>query len=118
MITTEQRKQKLRARRHIRIRSRVMGTAVRPRISVFRSAKHITAQLIDDMTGKTLAHVSDTEVKVKGKKTDKALAVGKAIAEKAAALKISAAVFDRSGYRYHGRVKAVADGAREGGLQF
>ncbi len=119
-MNNAQHKQTLRTRRHIRIRSRVTGSAECPRISVFRSTKHLSAQLIDDAAGRTIASASDKELKgaKKGTKTEQALAVGKLLAEKAVALKISRAVFDRGGYQYHGRVKAVADGAREGGLQF
>lgn len=119
MITKTEKKQNLRARRHIRIRSRIQGTAQRPRMSVFRSMKHISAQLIDDAAGVTIVSASDTELKsAKGTKTERALAVGKLLAEKATAKNITSAVFDRSGYLYHGRVKALADGARSGGLQF
>jgi large subunit ribosomal protein L18 len=87
-----------------------------PRLAVFRSNKFMYAQLIDDAAGKTLASASSSEVK--GKKVDAAANVGKAIAEKAAALKVKAVVFDRGGFGYKGRVKALADGAREGGLKF
>jgi len=97
------------------------GTDARPRLSVFRSAKHIYAQAIDDVTGKVIAAASDLEAAVKGTdgdKKSKAKAVGEAIGKKLLALKVSAVVFDRNGYVYHGRVKEVADGAREAGLQF
>lgn len=104
--------------RHNRVRSRVLGTAKRPRLSVFRANRHIYVQLIDDSAGKTLASVSSLELKSKGKKSDKAKAVGKAMAEKALAAQITNVVFDRGGYKYHGRVKALAEGAREGGLKF
>lgn len=118
-MNNAQHKQTLRTRRHIRIRSRITGTAECPRMSVFRSAKHLTVQLIDDAAGRTLLSVSDTTLTgKKGTKTEQALAVGKLVAEQAVAKKISRAVFDRGGYQYHGRIKAVADGAREGGLQF
>jgi large subunit ribosomal protein L18 len=101
-----------------RVRSRVSGTADRPRLAVFRSNSHMYAQLIDDTVGKTLAHVSSQGLKATGTKTDIALELGKSIAAKALAAKIEAVVFDRGGFRYHGRVKAVAEGARAGGLTF
>ena len=103
--------------RHKRVRAKIKGTAKVPRLCVFRSARHIYAQLIDDTTGKTLAQVKDFEIKIKGKQ-EKAKEAGKQVALKALDLKIKKVVFDRGGYKYHGRVKAVADGAREGGLEF
>ena len=106
----------LRARRHHRVRMKVQGTAERPRLVVFRSDKHIYAQLVNDVTQKTLMSVSDQGLE--GKKSEKSVAVGKRVAEKAKAAGIGKVVFDRAGYQYHGRVKAVADGAREGGLEF
>lgn len=106
-----------RARRHERVRKRVGGSAERPRLAVFRSLTHIYAQVIDDRSGRTLAAASDLDVKT-GKKSEKAKQVGKAIAEKAKAAGIGDVVFDRGGYRYHGRVKALADSARETGLRF
>ena|ERR1043166_6251835 len=106
-----------RTRRHMRVRRRVMGTPERPRLVVFRSLKHIYAQLVDDVANRTLMTVSSQTVGA-GRKTDKSSQVGKAIAEKARAAGVSRVVFDRAGYKYHGRVKAVADGAREGGLEF
>jgi large subunit ribosomal protein L18 len=109
-------KAELRARRHLRVRKRVSGTAERPRLVVFRSLKHIYAQLVDDTTSRTLATASDH--KLTGKKSEKSTEVGKLIAQKAKDAGFSQVVFDRAGYRYHGRVKAVADGAREGGLEF
>ena len=109
-------RQELRRRRHLRVRKRVAGTTERPRLVVFRSLKHIYAQLIDDTTARTLATVSDH--KLSGKKSEKSTEVGKLIAQKAKDAGVSSVVFDRAGYRYHGRVKAVADGAREGGLEF
>ena len=109
-------RQDMRARRHLRVRKNVAGTAERPRLVVFRSLKHITAQIVDDTTGRTMMTV--TSVKLEGKKSDKSVQVGKMIAEKAKAAGVSKVVFDRAGYKYHGRVKAVADGAREGGLEF
>ena len=111
------RRQKLRWR----IRSRVTGTAKSPRLSVFRSNKDIYAQLIDDATGTTLAAANSRHkdiAAIKGTKVEKSIAVGKAIAEKAKSLGIEACIFDRGGYLYHGRVKAIADGAREAGLKF
>lgn len=104
-----------RIRRHSRIRSKVMGTDTRPRLSVFRSNKHIVAQLINDEAGRTLAAVSTVSIK-KGTKSERARAVGLEIAKAASAQKITAAVFDRGGFRYTGRIAAVAEGAREGGL--
>ncbi len=110
------RRQKLRWR----IRAKVSGTAQKPRLSVFRSNKDIYAQLIDDATGTTLASASSRQKDVvaqAGNKVEKSTMVGRAIAEKAKSLGLEVAVFDRGGYLYHGRVKAVADGAREGGLK-
>lgn len=109
----------LKARRVARVRSRISGTAARPRLAVERSLKHMRAQLIDDESGKTLAAAGDNEVKTKTDgKIAMAAEVGKLLAEKAAKASIKAVVFDRRSYRYHGRVKALADGAREGGLIF
>ncbi|MDE3055027.1 MAG: 50S ribosomal protein L18 [Gemmatimonadota bacterium] len=106
-----------RQRRHLRVRKHLAGTPERPRLVVFRSLKHIYAQLVDDTTGRTLMTVSDQGVPA-GKKAERSAQVGKAIAEQAKAAGISRVVFDRAGYKYHGRVKAVAEGAREGGLEF
>ena len=106
----------LRARRHIRVRAKVSGTAERPRLVIFRSLKHMSAQLVDDVRQHTLVTVTDAGLT--GKKTEKSAAVGKRIAEQAKAAGITKVVFDRGGYQYHGRVKAVAEGAREGGLEF
>jgi large subunit ribosomal protein L18 len=116
-------KTRKRIKRKGTIRKRITGTAERPRLSVFRSAKHVYVQAIDDVTGRVLAAASDTEQTVKqavtGKpKKERARNVGKAIGEKLKALKVTAVVFDRNGFIYHGRVKEVADGAREAGLQF
>ncbi|MBC7186363.1 MAG: 50S ribosomal protein L18 [Calditrichaeota bacterium] len=117
-------KAEARARKKKRIRKRVHGTSERPRLVVFRSNRHIYAQLVDDTTHRVLTGVSSlTEalrpaVKEAKSKVEVARAVGKGIAEKAKELKITKVVFDRGGYLYHGRVKALADGAREGGLQF
>lgn len=107
-----------RAIRHKRVRSRVSGAEDRPRLSVFKANRHIYAQLIDDNAGKTLAFASSLEAKSKGKKTDAAKEVGKMLAGKALAKKIKAVKFDRGGFAYHGRIKALAEGAREGGLEF
>ncbi len=101
-----------------RVRSRVNGTSVRPRLSVFRSNTQIYAQIIDDVTGKTLVSTSSVGLKATGKKVDQAVNVGKDIAAKASAAGVKSVVFDRGGYKYHGRVKALADAAREAGLQF
>ena len=103
-----------------RIRKVVTGTAEKPRLSVFRSNKEMYAQLIDDTTGKTITAVSsrDKGLEVSGSKSDVAKAVGKAIAEKATAVGIETVAFDRNGFLYHGRVKALADAAREAGLKF
>ncbi|MCA0931027.1 50S ribosomal protein L18 [Lutimonas saemankumensis] len=102
-----------------RIRKVVSGTAVKPRLSVFRSNKAISAQLIDDVAGQTLVSASSLSLKdAKGTKIEIATAVGKELAEKAGKAGIETAAFDRNGYLYHGRVKALADGAREGGLKF
>ncbi len=111
----------LRARRHLRVRKKVAGTPERPRLAVFRSLKHIYAQLVDDTRGVCLLGISDASegVTVDGAgKVGKAKGMGKALAAKAKAAGFTRVVFDRAGYRYHGRVKAVADGAREGGLEF
>lgn len=107
-------------KRKERVRAKVSGTVAQPRLAVFRSLKHIYAQIIDDDKGITLVSAADTELKdtEKMKKVDKAQAVGKLIAEKAAAKKISQVVYDRGGNKYHGRVKALAEGARAGGLKF
>lgn len=112
-----------RAKRKARIRKKISGTAERPRLSVFRSAKHIYAQAIDDVTGQTLAHASTLTESVKGaigedNKTDAAKKVGALIAEQLKAKNVTAVVFDRNGYLYHGRIVALADGAREAGLSF
>ena len=109
-----------RLRRHRRVRGRVSGTAERPRLVVFRSNRGIEAQLVDDLEGRTLASASHLAVKksFKGDKTEQATEVGKLLAANAKKANIERVVFDRGGYLYHGRVKALADGAREGGLIF
>jgi large subunit ribosomal protein L18 len=114
---------KARKRRHRRIRMKLAGTAERPRLSVFRSLNHIYAQVIDDEAGHTLASASTKDLRLEadldGKtKREKAVVVGKAIAQRAKDAGIDEVVFDRGGYLYHGRVKFLADGAREGGLKF
>ena len=109
----------MRLERHKRIRENLHGTADRPRLNVFRSNKSIYAQVIDDLTGTTLASSSNLELKIKnGGNIEAAKAVGKDIAEKCLKLKIKTVVFDRGGYQYHGRVSALADAAREAGLEF
>jgi large subunit ribosomal protein L18 len=105
-----------RYRRHLRVRKKVRGTTERPRLVIFRSLKHIYAQLVDDVSQRTLMTVSDAALE--GKKSEKSSEVGKRIAARAKEAGITQVVFDRAGYKYHGRVKAVADGAREGGLEF
>ena len=108
-----------RHRRHRRVRGKVFGSAERPRLVVFRSNRGIEAQLIDDLEGKTLAAASWLNLKsFKGSKTDQAAEVGKLLAQNAKQAGVETAVFDRGGYLYHGRVKALADAAREGGLKF
>ena len=109
-----------RLKRHARVRKKISGTAARPRLNVFRSAKHIYAQLIDDVAGVTLASASSMEKGFEGFGGNKEAAktVGMGIAQKAQEKGISEIVFDRSGYIYHGRVKELAEGAREGGLKF
>ena len=108
-----------RARRHVRVRKKVVGTTDRPRLVVTRSARHMFVQVVDDSVGRTLASASTMEADLRaleGDKTTKAKRVGELVAERAKAAGIEAVVFDRSGNKYHGRIAAVADGAREGGL--
>jgi large subunit ribosomal protein L18 len=108
-----------RLRRHRRIRRHIVGTAERPRLVVFRSNRGIEAQLVDDVEGRTLVSASHLALeKFQGPKSEQAAAVGKLLAEKAKKAGIETVVFDRGGYLFHGRVKALADGAREGGLRF
>lgn len=113
-----------RKRRHVRVRAKVSGTHIRPRLNVFRSSAHIYAQVIDDTQGHTLLAASDLEAEIKERagegatKVQRAKVVGEVIAERAKAAGFNQVVFDRGGFLYHGRVKAVADGARESGLQF
>jgi large subunit ribosomal protein L18 len=116
-------KQRKRNRRKASIRLRLSGTSERPRLSVFRSARYVYAQAVDDATGRVLACASELEEKLKAEvsgkpKKQRARAIGKAIGDKLIALNIKAVVFDRNGYIYHGRVKEVADGARDAGLTF
>lgn len=117
------RKNKKRQKRHLRIRNKVQGTPERPRLNVFRSLNNIYAQVIDDATGNTLASASTLDKEIAEsikdmKKSEAAKLVGKTVGERAKAKGIDTVVFDRSGYIYHGRVKELADGAREAGLQF
>ncbi len=114
-----------RKRRHLRVRNKVLGTAERPRLCVFRSLKNIEGQVIDDGAGRTLiglstlaAELKDFTAEGKNRRVEEAKAAGKLLAEKAKAKGVTAVVFDRGGYKYHGRVKAFAEGAREGGLEF
>ncbi|HEY3740830.1 MAG TPA: 50S ribosomal protein L18 [Bryobacteraceae bacterium] len=113
-------RREIRDRIHTRIRRKVSGTPQRPRLAVFRSLKHITVQIIDDTQGHTLVAASSTEKKagIAGGKVDGAKAIGKLIADRAKEKGIKAVVYDRGGYLYHGRVKALADAAREAGLEF
>lgn len=115
-------KAKGRIKRSIRIRHKIHGTKDRPRLTVFRSNKYIYAQVIDDSSGKTLSFISEKELQIskekKLTKIDKANLVGQLIAKKATLIKIAKVVFDRSGYKYHGRVKALAEGAKTAGLKF
>ncbi len=107
-----------RAKRHRRVRVRVSGTPERPRLAVYRSLNHIYAQVVDDTTGRTLAAASTLQLKTGSNNSEAAAAVGRAIAQKASQAGIKKVVFDRGGFLYHGRVKALADAAREAGLEF
>lgn len=117
MVLTKEEKRK---RIHMRLRKNIKGTAERPRLCVFRSNRDIYCQLINDLTGNTILSASsrDAGSSREGNKVDQAKAVGKKLAEKAIAANINTCLFDRAGYLYHGRVKALADGAREGGMKF
>jgi large subunit ribosomal protein L18 len=122
MTVSAHKKALLRRRRHARVRKKVVGTAVRPRLAVFRSNAHISAQVIDDATGRTLASAGTVEKDLRaaggtGNRTS-AAAVGRVLAERAKAAGVSKVVFDRGGFLYHGRVAALADAAREAGLEF
>jgi large subunit ribosomal protein L18 len=123
MTTSTKDKQIGRARRHYRVRKKVAGTELRPRLAVFRSNRHIVAQVIDDKAGRTLAAASTVEKDLRSALATTAnkaaaAAVGRLVAERAKAVGVSQVVFDRGGFRYHGRVAAVADAAREAGLEF
>ena len=119
MATVSMKNLSPRKRRAIRVRKKVKGTGVKPRLSIFRSAKHIYGQVIDDVTGRTLASASSLKVSdPEMKKVDVAFEVGKALGAKCAEADIKVVCFDRNGFRYHGRVKRLADGAREAGLEF
>ncbi len=115
-FTKARRRKKIR----YRVRKKIRGTVERPRLSVFRSNKGIYCQVIDDLNGHTIVAASskDPKVKKEGTKSDQAKSVGQLLAERAKAAKVDTVVFDRSGYSYHGRIKALAEGAREGGLKF
>jgi large subunit ribosomal protein L18 len=117
MIKRQDRKQN-RLRRHKRVRVHVAGTQMRPRLAVFRSLNHLYAQVIDDGAQRTVAAASTVDMKAKGNGMSQAAEVGKAIAAKAKAAGVSSVVFDRGGFLYHGRIKALADAAREAGLEF
>ncbi|MBI2068948.1 MAG: 50S ribosomal protein L18 [Candidatus Yanofskybacteria bacterium] len=110
-------KQENRIRRHAKVRAKISGSAKRPRISVFKSNQYIYAQVVDDESGKTLLSVSDMEVKM-GKKSEKALKIGETLAARMKEKNLLEAVFDRGGFKFHGRVKSVADGLRKGGIKF
>jgi large subunit ribosomal protein L18 len=119
-VSTKQ-KQEGRRRRHRRVRVKVAGTTARPRLAVFRSNRHITAQVIDDRSGRTLAAAATVEADLRGGPTgnkEAAAAVGRLVAERARAAGVTAVVFDRGGFLYHGRVAALAEAAREAGLEF
>jgi large subunit ribosomal protein L18 len=121
MATAAARKRTLRIRRHARVRKHISGTPERPRLAVFRSGRHISAQVIDDSVGRTLAAASTVEAALRGStggNITAASAVGRLVAERAAAAGVTRVVFDRGGNRYHGRVAALADAARQGGLEF
>jgi large subunit ribosomal protein L18 len=121
MSTSPKQKHEARVRRHVRVRKRVTGTTERPRLAVFRSNKHIYAQVIDDRSGRTVAAASTVESEARGGATSNktaATAVGKLLAERAKAAGVTKVVFDRGGFLYHGRIAALADAAREAGLEF
>ena len=121
MSVSSQKKAELRKRRHYRVRKKVAGTTDRPRLAVFRSNSHITAQVIDDSTGRTVAAAASVEKDLRGGSTgnrDTATTVGRLVAERAKAAGITQVVFDRGGFLYHGRVAALAEAAREAGLEF
>jgi large subunit ribosomal protein L18 len=122
MTVSANKKATLRKRRHSRVRKHVAGTPERPRLAVFRSSAHMTAQVIDDTTGRTLASAATVEAVLKGEggtgNKAAAVAVGRLVAERARAAGVTKVVFDRGGFQYHGRVAALADAAREAGLEF
>lgn len=122
MSKATQKRHELRARRHRRVRKKVHGTATRPRLAIFRSNKHLTAQVIDDVSGRTIASASSLEADFRKKQTGSnvaaATAVGALVAERAKQAGISKVVFDRGGFLYHGRVAAIAEAARAAGLEF
>jgi large subunit ribosomal protein L18 len=122
MTLSTKKKQEARTRRHHRVRKKVRGTTDRPRLAVFRSNKHISAQVIDDLTGRTVASASsiESDLKSAGTTSNKSTAttVGRLVAERAKVAGVTRVVFDRGGFLYHGRVAAVADAAREAGLEF
>ena len=121
MSISSQKKAELRKRRHYRVRKKVVGTSARPRLAIFRSNAHITAQVIDDGTGRTLAAAATVETDLKSDTTGNksaAASVGRLVAERAKAAGVTQVVFDRGGFLYHGRVAALADAAREAGLEF
>jgi large subunit ribosomal protein L18 len=121
MATTAARKRTMRIRRHARVRKHISGTAARPRLAVFRSGRHISAQVIDDTAGRTLASAATVEATLRGVtggNVAAATAVGRLVAERAKTAGVTCVVFDRGGFRYHGRVAALAEAARQGGLEF
>ncbi len=120
MTDMSKQKREARIRRHRRVRKKVIGTAERPRLAVFRSNRHTSAQVIDDRSGRTVASASTTEASLRGSSgtIDAATQVGKLVADRAKAAGIESVVFDRGGFIYHGRIAAVAEGARTGGLEF
>ena len=121
MSVSSAKKAELRKRRHSRVRKKVAGTADRPRLAVFRSNNHISAQVIDDVAGRTVAAAATVEADLRTSATgnaEAATAVGRLVAERAKAAGVTRVVFDRGGFRYHGRVAALADAAREAGLEF
>lgn len=111
-------KAQLRQRRRGRVRAKIFGTKNRPRLNVFRSLKNIYVQLIDDQAGKTVVSANSKEIKEKSKKQEIAFKVGELLAAKAIKVGVKKIIFDRAGYKYHGRVKAIAEGARKGGIEF
>jgi len=122
-MSSEKAREEARKRRQRRVRAHVSGTADRPRLNVYRSLANIYAQVIDDVTGVTLVSASTVDAELRAemagkKKAEQAKAVGQAVAKRALAKGLTKVTFDRGGYRYHGRIKALADGAREGGLEF